>query len=389
MPRMPLRGVRISWDTMARNRPLARFAASASRHSHSRSAKFSIRASSAALRRRRLRLSGRITMTPAAAISGTPNARHRLEVARRAVGVGRRIGREPGERHQRDPQYGVHGRAQARPPRGRARGRNSDPIRFRRRRHGPRFDGLLAVSSTDGPAARLYRRGCHGGHGIRQRGVVDVDACGREPCHGHHVMTHRPNATRLVGHVARRSQEPPDDGVLVNLILLGDQDRAVSEGSKRRSRPCEGSIFRMPPARRLAARGDGGGIISPLALAISPSRRPPGLVRQRPIGQRLGEMYPAHRLLGVEVGERAGDAQHAVIAARGEPHGFRGLAQQAARRCRAWRSSPGPSRSPARWCAPRGRARHSARPGWCGRGRRGRGPRLILRSAADGSGRRR
>ena len=39
-------------------------------------------------------------------------------------------------------------------------------------------------------------------------------------------------------------------------------------------------------------------------------------------------MQPADFLRAVEVGERARDAQHAVIAARGQPHGLGGIAQQ-------------------------------------------------------------
>src|SRR5215510_16146019 len=57
-------------------------------------------------------------------------------------------------------------------------------------------------------------------------------------------------------------------------------------------------------------------------------RRPPHLVGEGAIGQRLGEVHAADLLRVVEVGERARDPQHAVIAARGQPHGVGGVAQQ-------------------------------------------------------------
>src|SRR6266571_3827295 len=62
-------------------------------------------------------------------------------------------------------------------------------------------------------------------------------------------------------------------------------------------------------------------------LAAS-SRRAAYLVDQRPVRQRLGEVDATDVFRAVEVGERARDAQHAVIAARGEPHRLGGVAQQ-------------------------------------------------------------
>jgi hypothetical protein len=58
------------------------------------------------------------------------------------------------------------------------------------------------------------------------------------------------------------------------------------------------------------------------------SRRAPQVFRQRAVRQRLGQMQAADFFRAVEVGEGAGDAQHAMIAARRQPHGFGGVAQQ-------------------------------------------------------------
>ena len=52
------------------------------------------------------------------------------------------------------------------------------------------------------------------------------------------------------------------------------------------------------------------------------------IFRERAIGQRLRQMQPADFLRAVEIGERAGDAEHAVIAARGQLHGLGGVAQK-------------------------------------------------------------
>src|ERR1700716_1408583 len=46
------------------------------------------------------------------------------------------------------------------------------------------------------------------------------------------------------------------------------------------------------------------------------SRRAPEIFGQRAVGQGFGQMRPADLVRAVEVGERAGDAQHAMIAAR-------------------------------------------------------------------------
>src|SRR5260370_36460751 len=54
----------------------------------------------------------------------------------------------------------------------------------------------------------------------------------------------------------------------------------------------------------------------------------PDIVGERAVGQGFGEMQPADFLRAVEIGERAGDAQHAVIAARRQPHGLGGVAQE-------------------------------------------------------------
>ena len=47
-----------------------------------------------------------------------------------------------------------------------------------------------------------------------------------------------------------------------------------------------------------------------------PLRRPAHIVGERPIGQRLGEMDAADLVGRVEIGERARDPQHAMVAAR-------------------------------------------------------------------------
>ena len=49
---------------------------------------------------------------------------------------------------------------------------------------------------------------------------------------------------------------------------------------------------------------------------------------KRAIGECLGEMDAADFVGAVEVGERAGHPQHAMIAARRKPHGVGGFAQQ-------------------------------------------------------------
>jgi hypothetical protein len=46
------------------------------------------------------------------------------------------------------------------------------------------------------------------------------------------------------------------------------------------------------------------------------SGRAAGVFGQYPVGQRLGEMQPADPVAAVEIGQRAGDPQHAMIAAR-------------------------------------------------------------------------
>ena len=52
------------------------------------------------------------------------------------------------------------------------------------------------------------------------------------------------------------------------------------------------------------------------------------ILSERAVGQRFGQMQPADFFRAVEIGQRAGDAQDAVIAARRQPHGFGGVAQQ-------------------------------------------------------------
>jgi hypothetical protein len=56
--------------------------------------------------------------------------------------------------------------------------------------------------------------------------------------------------------------------------------------------------------------------------------RAPDLVGQRAVGQRLRKMHAFHFVDAVEIGEGAGDAQHAVIAAGREPHRIGRFAQQ-------------------------------------------------------------
>jgi hypothetical protein len=63
-------------------------------------------------------------------------------------------------------------------------------------------------------------------------------------------------------------------------------------------------------------------------LAFLDLSRTPDIVGQCTIGQRFGEMYPADLVRSIEVGERAGDAQHTMIAARRQPHGFGSVAQE-------------------------------------------------------------
>ena len=50
--------------------------------------------------------------------------------------------------------------------------------------------------------------------------------------------------------------------------------------------------------------------------------------RAAAIAQRLGQMRPAHAIGAVEIGERARELEHAMIAARGKAHAFGGVAQQ-------------------------------------------------------------
>ena len=54
----------------------------------------------------------------------------------------------------------------------------------------------------------------------------------------------------------------------------------------------------------------------------------PDLVGKRAIGQSLRQMHAADFVGAVEIGERARNAQHAMIAARREPHRIGGFAQQ-------------------------------------------------------------
>src|SRR5262245_65919211 len=55
------------------------------------------------------------------------------------------------------------------------------------------------------------------------------------------------------------------------------------------------------------------------ALRRRALRRPPDLIDERAVGQRLGEVHAAHFLDTVEIGERARHPQHAMIARRGAP----------------------------------------------------------------------
>jgi len=48
-----------------------------------------------------------------------------------------------------------------------------------------------------------------------------------------------------------------------------------------------------------------------------------GGLGERPVGQGFGQMQPADFSGAIEVGERTGDAQHAVIARARQPHGLR------------------------------------------------------------------
>jgi hypothetical protein len=52
------------------------------------------------------------------------------------------------------------------------------------------------------------------------------------------------------------------------------------------------------------------------------------ILRQCAIRQRFCQMQPSDLFRAVEIGERAGDTQHAVIAARRELHGFGSVAQR-------------------------------------------------------------
>jgi hypothetical protein len=56
--------------------------------------------------------------------------------------------------------------------------------------------------------------------------------------------------------------------------------------------------------------------------------RAPDVISQRAIRQSFGQMQPADFFGAVEIGQRPRHAQHAMIAARGKPHGFRRIAQQ-------------------------------------------------------------
>src|SRR6266704_3096392 len=52
------------------------------------------------------------------------------------------------------------------------------------------------------------------------------------------------------------------------------------------------------------------------------------IVDEHAVGQRLGEMHAADLVGAVEIGERARHPQHAMIAARREPHGIGSVAQE-------------------------------------------------------------
>ena len=55
-------------------------------------------------------------------------------------------------------------------------------------------------------------------------------------------------------------------------------------------------------------------MLNGLALARA-SRRPPHIVSDKAVRQRFGEMNAGDLFAVIEIGERARDAQHAVIAA--------------------------------------------------------------------------
>src|SRR5262249_18322359 len=57
-------------------------------------------------------------------------------------------------------------------------------------------------------------------------------------------------------------------------------------------------------------------------------RHLPDVFGQRPVGQGFGEVKATDLFGAVEIGERAGDAQHAMIAARRKAHGLGGVAQE-------------------------------------------------------------
>jgi len=57
-------------------------------------------------------------------------------------------------------------------------------------------------------------------------------------------------------------------------------------------------------------------------------RRAPEVFGERPVGQGFGQMQPADLVGAIEVGKRAGNAQHAMITACRQPHGLGGVAQQ-------------------------------------------------------------
>src|SRR5260370_11623472 len=64
------------------------------------------------------------------------------------------------------------------------------------------------------------------------------------------------------------------------------------------------------------------------AKAVDASGRAPEIVGERAVGQGFGQMEPADLVGAIEVGQRPGDAQHAMIAACRQPHGLGGVAQQ-------------------------------------------------------------
>ena len=72
------------------------------------------------------------------------------------------------------------------------------------------------------------------------------------------------------------------------------------------------------------------------------------------VAERFGDVDAADLLAPAEVGDGAGDAQHAVVAARRQPHRRRGVGEQLA--CparRGWRCGRAVRRRLRRWCAPR------------------------------------